>query len=181
MTARNAYNIVLGLCLVLFFGVAFAEQNLQRTQPKSLSAPGWRLTGDDTHGVFSFGERIVQPGIGPEPHRHSREDELWYVLEGQVEFRIGDRGEQVTVAGPGTTVFGPKGIPHTFRALGSTPARYVLFVAPAGIEKFFEERTALEKEISTTDPSYASRYKALTDKYGIEYSNDWSFSPMTRN
>jgi mannose-6-phosphate isomerase-like protein (cupin superfamily) len=184
MTPRNAYRTILGLCFVLLFGVAVAQQNLQRAQPKSLSAgpPGWRLTADDTLGAFSFGERIAQPGAaGPEPHRHSREDELWYVLEGQLEFRIGDRGEQVIVAGPGATVFGPRGIPHTFKAVGMTPARYVIFVSPAGLEKFFAERTALGKEIRTTDPSYASRYKALTDKYGLEYSSDWSFSPSARN
>ena len=124
----------------------------------------------------------MQPGTpGPVPHRHSREDELWYILEGQLEFRIGERGERTLVAGPGETVFGPRGIPHTFRAVGTIPARYVFVVAPAGLEKFFAERAALGKEIPTTDPSYAGRYKVLTDKYGMEYSSDWSFPPMVKN
>ena len=52
-----------------------------------------------------------------------------------------------------------------------------MIVSPAGLEKFFDERTALGKELPTTDPSYAARYKALTEKYGLEYSSDWLFSP----
>ena len=184
MKPRNAYRTILGLCFVLLFGVAAAQQSRQSAEPKYIPAgpPGWRVTGDNTLGAFSFSESIAQPGTaGPVPHRHSREDELWYILEGQLEFRIGERGERTFVAGPGETVFGPRGIPHTFRAVGTIPARYVFVVAPAGLEKFFAERAALGKEIPTTDPSYAGRYKVLTDKYGMEYSSDWSFPPMVKN
>lgn len=149
MTPRNAYRSIFGLCFVLLIGVAVAQQNSQRAQPKSLSAgpSGWRLTADDTVGAFSFGEIIVQPGTGPEPHRHSREDELWYVLEGQLEFRIGDRGEQVIVAGPGTTVFGPRGIPHTYKALGTTPARYVISSRPEDLRNFSQRELRSAKKL----------------------------------
>jgi|RhiMetdeSRZDD1v2_1073273.scaffolds.fasta_scaffold40644_3 mannose-6-phosphate isomerase-like protein (cupin superfamily) len=184
MRARNSYRTILGLCFVLLFGVAIAQQSQKYADAKYIAAgpPGWRVTGDDTLGGFSLNEGIAQPGTaGPVPHRHSREDELWYVLEGQLEFKIGERGEQIIVAGPGATVFGPRGIPHTFRAVGTTPARYLTFISPAGFEKFFAERIALGKEVPTTDPSYAARYKVLTDKYGVEYSSDWSFPPMAKN
>jgi hypothetical protein len=123
MKPRNAYRTILGLCFVLLFGVAAAQQSRQSAEPKYIAAgsPGWRVTGDDTLGAFFFSESIMQP------------------------------------------------------------ARFVFVASPAGLEKFFAERTALGKEIPTTDPSYAGRYKALTDKYGLEYSSDWSFPPMAKN
>jgi len=181
---RSLYRTVLCFCFVLLFGVAAAQQSRQSAEPKYIPAgpPGWRVTGDDTLGAFFFSESIMQPGTaGPVPHRHSREDELWYILEGQLEFRVGERGERTFVAGPGATVFGPRGIPHTFKAVGTVPARFVFVASPAGFEKFLAERTALGKEIPTTDPSYAGRYKTLTDKYGLEYSSDWSFPPKAAN
>ena len=135
---------------------------------------GLKVTGNDTLGAYSFAESIAQPGSGPVPHRHSREDESFYVLDGQLEFRVGER---VIVAAPGSFVFAPRGIPHTFKNVGTTPARFLVIISPAGLEKFFDERTALGKELPTTDPSYAGRYKALTEKYGLEYSSDWSFPP----
>jgi quercetin dioxygenase-like cupin family protein len=134
---------------------------------------GLKVTGHNTLGAYSFTEAIAQPGEGPVPHRHSREDEGFYVLEGGLEFRIGD---QVIAAAPGSFVFAPRGIPHTYKNVGTTPARYLVIISPAGLDKFFGERTALQKEIPTTDPSYAVRYKALTEKYGLEYSSDWSFT-----
>lgn len=159
-----------------------AKSAERRTEYAAGGTPGWRVTGDDTLGAFSFAENVLQPGTpGPVPHRHSREDEFWLVLEGQLEFRIGERGERTFIAGPGATVFGPRGIPHTFKAVGTGPARYAIVISPAGLEKFFAERAALGREIATTDSSYADRYKALTDKYGLEYREDWSFSPTARN
>ena len=56
-----------------------------------------------------------------------------------------------------------------------------MIISPAGLEKFFEERNAIGKELPTTDPSYAGRDKALSEKYGLEYSRDWSFPPKARD
>jgi len=184
MKARNLYRTILGVGFVLLFGVAIAQQNQKSAEPKYIPASpaGWRVTGDDTLGAFSFSEVILQPGSGPpEPHRHSREDELWYILEGELEFRIGERGERTFVAGPGATVFGPRGVPHFFKAVGTNPASYVFVISPAGFERFFAERTQLEKEIPRTDPSFAARSKVLRDKYGLEVSSDWSFPPIGKN
>jgi quercetin dioxygenase-like cupin family protein len=150
---------------------ASPKQDLVYVPPGSL---GVKVKGNDTLGAYSFTEGIAQPGSGPVPHRHSREDESFFVLDGELEFRVGER---VIVAAPGSFVFAPRGIPHTFKNVGTTPARFLVIVSPAGLEKFFDERTALGKEVPTTDPSYAARYKALTEKYGLEYSSDWSFPP----
>ena len=178
MNPRRLYRIVLGLCFVLLFGVAVAQQSKQ--DPVYFPAPGtpgWKVTAKETLGAYSFSVGVRQPGGGVEPHRHSREDESFYVLEGQFEFRIGERGERVILADPGSFVFAPRGIPHAFKNVGTTPGKFLVVVSPAGLEKFFDERTALGKEIPTTDPSYAARSKALNEKYGLEYSSDWSFPP----
>jgi quercetin dioxygenase-like cupin family protein len=139
------------------------------------SQGGWKVTAKDTRGAFSIVESIVKPGTaGPVPHRHSREDEVFYVLEGQYEFRVGDR---VISASAGSFLFLPRGIPHTFKNVGTTTSRHLAIISPAGLERFFEERNALGRELSTTDPAYPDRYKVLTEKYGLEYSAEWSFPP----
>ena len=133
---------------------------------------GWKVTTKETRGAYSIQEFVVQPGSGPVPHRHSREDEGFYVLEGQLEFRVGDR---IISAPAGSFLFAPRGIPHTFRNAGTAPSKVLTIISPGGLEKFFQERAALIKEIPTTDPVYPDRYRVLTEKYGLEYSADWVF------
>src|SRR3989337_1708410 len=74
-------------------------------------------------------------GCGPPLHVHSREDEALYVLEGQIRFRQGD---DEFVAGPGTWVWGPRGVPHAFK-VESEAARALVVVTPGGFERMFEE------------------------------------------
>src|SRR5688572_4918382 len=80
---------------------------------------GWKVKSNETRGAFSIVEVVVQPGTGPEPHRHSKEDEAFYILEGQYEFRV---GKQVIQAAAGSFLFAPRGIPHTYRNVGTTPS-----------------------------------------------------------
>lgn len=171
---------VLCSCLIPSSGVN-AQQSKQgkAAQLEPVFVPptgkgGWKAKAQDTGGAFSVLESVVQPGTGPEPHRHSREDEGFYILEGQYEFRVGDR---VIQASAGSFLFAPRGIPHTYKNVGATPSRHLTFISPGGFEKFLEERAALIKEVPTTDPAYPARYKVLTEKYGLEYSADWSFPP----
>src|SRR5512144_2859751 len=74
------------------------------------------VTGAETGGAYFAMEAIVPPGGGPPPHIHAREDETFYVLEGRVDFRLGD--ERVT-AGPGDFVNVPRGRVHNFHNAGS--------------------------------------------------------------
>src|SRR5947209_11484047 len=67
--------------------------------------------GKDTNGKYALWEAIVPPGGGPPPHTHSREEEGFYVLEGEITFRIGD---QRLVAVAGTFANLPVGTPHSF-------------------------------------------------------------------
>jgi quercetin dioxygenase-like cupin family protein len=97
---------------------ASLKQDPVYLQPGSL---GFKVTGNQTLGAYSFTEAIAEPGTGPVPHRHSREDESFYVLDGQLEIRVGER---VMVAAPGSYVFAPRGIPHTYKPEGfHTPIR----------------------------------------------------------
>jgi quercetin dioxygenase-like cupin family protein len=66
------------------------------------------VAGADTGGAYAAQQQVSQPGGGPPLHRHSREDEGCFVLEGEYEFRV---GEQTVRAAPGTVVFGPRGHP----------------------------------------------------------------------
>jgi mannose-6-phosphate isomerase-like protein (cupin superfamily) len=183
MKLRMLFLSTLCCCFIVARSVDAQQQQQSPPQPATSQralvylppdSPGWKVTAKDTLGAYTLAESIVQPQTGPEPHRHSREDEAWYVLEGQLEVRVGER---VMVAAPGAFVFAPRGIPHNYKNVGTTPAKALVIRAPAGLEKFFEEREALTKELPTTDPAYPGRYKALAEKYGLEYSSDWSFPP----
>ncbi len=92
---------------------------------------------DDTGGAVSLHEVTFEPSGGPPLHAHA-ELEIFYVIEGEVEFTALVDGERRSVtAGPGYTAFIPPWAPHTYST--KTGARTVLVAVPAGIERFFEE------------------------------------------
>ena len=93
-------------------------------------------TGEATGGRYALWEAVVTPGGGPPPHVHSREEEGFYVLEGEITFTMGD---QRLVATTGTFANLPVGAPHSFKNEGGRPARMLISVAPAGLEQMFFE------------------------------------------
>src|ERR687894_522221 len=95
-----------------------------------------KMVGNDTDGAFALIEEITPPQGGPPPHMHTREDETFYVLEGELEFVVGERNIS---AAAGSVVYGPRGVLHSFRNVGSTPSRMAVIITPAGLEQFFEE------------------------------------------
>jgi len=99
-----------------------------------------RLHGRDTNGIVSAVESHDVPGGGPPPHIHHREDETFQILAGDYEFTIGDK---TILAKPGTTLFAPRGIAHTYRYLGQTPGKLMCIITPSGFEGFFEDIGAL--------------------------------------
>lgn len=124
------------------------------------------LDGPDTGGAYAVQQQATQPRSGPPLHRHSREDESFFVLEGEYEITI---GEQVLRASAGTFVFAPRGIAHTFQCVGTTPGRIQVIISPPGFEKFFEEVDRLVKEGSLTNFSKdIAKVVALARKYGVE-------------
>ena len=93
-------------------------------------------TGAGTDGSYVLLEAEVAPGGGPPPHMHAREEEGFYILEGEVDFTA----EGATLrAGPGAYLNMPKTTPHSFRNNTDRPARMLVLCAPAGIEHFFME------------------------------------------
>ena len=99
-----------------------------------------KATGEDTGGTLTAFENVVAPGEGPPLHTHAGEDEAWYVLEGELRFRL---GEEISMAPAGSFVFVPRGIAHSFQNSGSGPARILVLFTPSGMERFFERFAAL--------------------------------------
>lgn len=99
----------------------------------------WKLSGAESGGDYALIEGEVPAGSGPPLHLHRREDESFYVLAGSYEFRV---GEQAFKLGPGGYVYDPRGIPHTYRNVGSTPSRHLVVISPTGFEKFLEALSA---------------------------------------
>lgn len=131
-----------------------------QTQPIKLVRPGegnhlWvlnihqtqKLTGDDTNGALFIWEDRVPPEAGPPPHIHHVQDEIFYVLEGQIAF-FGEDG--AVEGGPGTLVFVPRGTVHAFKNVGKTDARMLITMTPAGFERYF---TAIGEPV--VDPAIA--------------------------
>jgi quercetin dioxygenase-like cupin family protein len=93
------------------------------------------LFGEDSGGRLSAVEYVAGPHFGGPPlHRHAF-DEAWYVLEGELTFRIGD---ELRTAGAGSFVYAPGGTPHTLANRSGRQARVLLLCLPAGLERYFE-------------------------------------------
>ncbi|HTU22437.1 MAG TPA: cupin domain-containing protein [Gemmataceae bacterium] len=125
-------------------------------------------TGDDTNGKYALWEALVPPGGGPPPHVHSREEEGFYVLEGEITFTI--NGERM-VARAGMYANMPVGTPHSFKNESDKRARMLISVAPAGLEKmFFEVGGPLTEGATTALPPTKEIEKLLATapSYGIE-------------
>ena len=126
-------------------------------------------TGDETDGRYATFEATVLPGGGPPPHIHRREDETFYVLEGEITFQVGD---QRRVASAGTFVHMPIGNLHAFKNETDRPAKMLITFAPAGLEGMFFD---VGKELADGDmpdepsPAEIERLLAASADYGIEY------------
>jgi quercetin dioxygenase-like cupin family protein len=126
-------------------------------------------TGEDTNGKYALWEAIVPPGGGPPLHVHSREEEGFYILEGEITFTI--NGERV-VATAGMFANMAVGTPHSFKNEGSKPAKMLISVAPAGLEKmFFEFGVPLAEGATAALPPTKEEIEkllAVAPRYGVE-------------
>jgi mannose-6-phosphate isomerase-like protein (cupin superfamily) len=121
------------------------------------------IDGDETGGGFSLVEHPLPPRALAAPlHRHSREDEYSFVLEGRVGGLLGD---EVVYGEVGDLIFKPRGQWHTFWNAGSEPARILEVISPAGFEHYFEEMIDLLKQGGPPDPAALA---ALAAGYGLE-------------
>ncbi len=120
-----------------------------------------KVSSQDSGGAFTLLDNTNPAGTYLPPHVHSREDETFYILEGEYEFHCGD---QIVRAGPGATVYLPRGIPHAFKFLSSTPGRMLVLATPGGFEQCMEELSALPD-----DPPDMPRVFQVCARYGIEF------------
>ena len=125
-------------------------------------------TGKTTDGEYFLVEAIVPPGGGPPSHIQTREEEAFYILEGQLTF-YGQGGE--TAAGPGTYLNIPKGAKHRFRNNTDQTVRMLFFFAPAGIEGLFDEFSQLHEPDSGPEDALGA-LNAIGERYGVQYFAD---------
>ena len=128
------------------------------------------LATGDTQGRFALIESVARKGNVPPPHIHHREDETFYVLEGEITVSVGDRTIEAT---PGMMVFLPRGIAHTF-VVDSEQARVLVLVTPAGLEGWFKEFSVPAPAIALPPPTELSHSQiqeilAEAPKFGLEF------------
>jgi mannose-6-phosphate isomerase-like protein (cupin superfamily) len=117
-------------------------------------------------GGFSLVEHPMSAHALAAPlHRHQREDEYSYVLEGRVGALLGD---DVVEGGPGDLIFKPRNQWHTFWNAGDEPTRILEIISPAGFERFFEELVALGGVTRANSEDLG----ALCDRYELEMDPD---------
>jgi mannose-6-phosphate isomerase-like protein (cupin superfamily) len=109
-----------------------------------------------TNGSLTVLELVIGPKSGPALHTHLREDELWYVLEG--EFRFTAAGVPLR-ASAGGMAFGPRGMPHAFQNVGDTPGRLLIVTTPSGVERFLSsgQSPGRTREIRTASAPWGRR------------------------
>ena len=120
------------------------------------------VDGNESGGGFSLVEHPLSArALGAPLHRHAREDEYSYVLEGRVGALLGDH---VLEAGPGSLIFKPRHQWHTFWNAGDTPARILEVISPAGFERYFVELVAL----GGSRVASPQALKSLAERYSLE-------------
>jgi mannose-6-phosphate isomerase-like protein (cupin superfamily) len=120
------------------------------------------IDGAESGEAFSLVEHPMEPRALAAPmHRHSREDEYSFVLEGRVG---ADLGGQIVYGEVGDLIFKPRGQWHTFWNAGDSPARILEIISPAGFEKFFDKVTDLAAR-GDLDPVLLA---SIAAEYGVE-------------
>ena len=121
-------------------------------------APEWNMSpgrsaalmlqsGETAESVMMF-EEAAPGGTATPMHLHHDSDEVTYVLSGEFSFKIGD---VVTVGGPGTCAFMPRGVPHAWKNTGPETGRALFIYTPAGAGKLFEDLRRLQRSLATME------------------------------
>lgn len=130
---------------------------------------GWvKMNADQTGGDFLLFEVQADYQGGVPPHIHHREDETFYILEGHIQFQVGDKTMEV---GPGDTVFGPRSVPHAWRTLSPEGSRLLILFTPGANFQAFGMGMAqqgADPQADMADPAKAAAFVALAARHGIE-------------
>jgi mannose-6-phosphate isomerase-like protein (cupin superfamily) len=123
------------------------EMIIQSGEGRTLPGPEiitLKLTAAQTDGSIGVLEGVAPPGVGPPRHIHHSCDELFYVLEGEFLFLV---GEQHGEAGPGALVFVRRGTVHAVKVIGTAPGKVLVSYVPGGQERAFEEFGRLPRDV----------------------------------
>jgi quercetin dioxygenase-like cupin family protein len=129
------------------------------------------VAAGDTDGLFAVSLVTQPPGVATPLHRHTREAESFYVLEGELRYRA---GEETYELGEGCFIYLPKGLPHAFRILGDRPARFLALTAPGGLMSLYDEVgiPALERRLPGADGQPLEvelpKWGEVGPRYGLE-------------
>jgi quercetin dioxygenase-like cupin family protein len=127
------------------------------------------VSKQDTGGTYSFIEAKVFPGGGPAPHIQTREQEGFYVVEGQVTFKANG---QTIVAKPGTFVNIPPGVLHSFKNETNEIAKVTFVLSPGGMEQLFVEVGVEVSDTNVKPPPFTKvqiqKLPSIASKYGVE-------------
>jgi quercetin dioxygenase-like cupin family protein len=124
------------------------------------------LGGEQTGGKLAVMFDITPPGGGPPLHVHSREDELFLVVEGRISYFADGRWTEVA---PGGAVFLPRGSTHCYRNVGTTPSKHWILATPSGFEKFFAR---CAEEFCKPGGPQMSRIVEICQEQGIQLLGD---------
>jgi mannose-6-phosphate isomerase-like protein (cupin superfamily) len=142
-----------------------SDTSLAAEEPEKLNVLGTEIQlktdGKRANGAMAVAESLVKPGAPPK-HVHAKEDEMFYVLEGQ--FRIW-RGDEVLDASTGAVAFLPRNVPHTYQNTGTARDRLLVTITLAGFEGFFREVS--RRELSA--PKDMQELDTLAKEYGLQF------------
>ena len=126
------------------------------------------LSGEDTGGAYCLLDAGLAPGLGVPRHTHTREDESYFVLAGELEVIVGGK---TFVLKPGDSLVAPRDIPHQLRNSGEVENHYLLIFWPSGFEGFLEATAvpAQDNAVAPTEPPAAAirNVHELASQYGI--------------
>jgi mannose-6-phosphate isomerase-like protein (cupin superfamily) len=126
-----------------------------------ISSPGRQslslLVGEETAGALYATDVYLSPGFGAPPHHQPTEEELWYLLEGELDVRVGTRSALIKA---GSFAFIPRDTSHTFKNNGQAPVRLLAWNAPAGHERAFEAMRAKAEQGITAFPELREVFRA---------------------
>lgn len=120
-----------------------------------------KLVGADTGNQIVEWVDNVEPGVGIPPHIHTKEDEIFRVVKGQIEIMVAGK---TTILNEGDVAFAPKNIPHSWTVVGTEKAKMITSAFPAGIEHMFQELAKLP-----AGPPDFEKVTKICAQYGLSF------------
>ncbi len=128
----------------------------------------FKLRSAETAGALSMQEVVAPAGTAPPLHTHHHEAEVFVLFEGSMIYRAGDETFELM---PGSSIYLPRALPHTFRVVGAEPARFLALTFPGGLEDLYEEIGRPAPGPGLPDPPTQDEIAAwlqASPKYGLQ-------------